>query len=163
MAVNPNEPLGYTFANKVWGFWTIVHDDAWTKWPDWNFASWIMNDFIIVLSIIQLWCWFRMFIDIEIHIYIYSVYIYMIWLNIFCDVTRCCSGWYEKLRPTWAKLEPSWPSSTVCVGLLGTCRTSNMQSAYTMQECKNTKNWSWMGVSKNMGTPKWMIYNGNPY
>ena len=27
---------------------------------------------------------------------------------------------------------------------------------------KKTKNWSWMGVSKNMGTPKWMIYNGNP-
>ena len=29
--------------------------------------------------------------------------------------------------------------------------------------CETNKSWKQMGISKNRGTPKWMVYNGNPY
>ena len=46
-----------------------------------------------------------------------------------------------------------------------TRREKKMQKKLTQkkEETKSTFKYKHMGVSKNTGTPKWMVYNGKPY
>jgi len=42
-------------------------------------------------------------------------------------------------------------------------RSSHLKMGSGGATPKPCNNWVHMGVSKNRGTPKWMVYNGKPY
>ncbi len=87
--------------------------------------------------------------------------------------------WFKPTQPTWLL----WACHTRLPGFsrwisLGGQRSGNIRNFCSMQEKKRTNNnfsSHWLepdhrvticinlGVSKNRGTPKWMVYNGKPY
>ena len=56
----------------------------------------------------------------------------------------------------------SWQPHMLCLP----CKMwRNKKKSSSELSCLTTKHrsYSYMGVSKNTGTPRWMVYNGNPY
>ena len=51
---------------------------------------------------------------------------------------------------------------TILVVTIASWKGSRSSRSYHFFK-KKTKIYIYMGVSKNSGTPKWMVYKGNPY
>ena len=102
----------------------------------------IYNIYIYASIAIALWCsmYIYIYLYIYIHIHLYLLYIYV---NIYVYLMGVfCSCVYQKHHPDFRKtLLHLW-----------------MCNLHLVVKCKHI----W-GVSKNSGTPNWMVYNGNPY
>ena len=52
---------------------------------------------------------------------------------------------------------------TMCINYLSTSLDSRVRSEVVASLPQNSSKKMYMGVSKNRGIPKWMVYNGKPY